>query len=81
MSFALFINVLFLILPWPYVCLFILHDRINSATRRSNSPQFSRLLNFQTFNHGLNHSKIHTARQFCECLLFLFRQSSMVKPV
>ena len=55
---------------------------INSATR-SNSSQFSRLLIFQNFNHGLNHSKIHTARQFCDfqCLLFLFRQSSMVKPV
>ena len=37
---------------------------INSGTRRSNSPQFSRLL--KTFNHGLNHSKIHTARQFCD---------------
>ena len=38
---------------------------------------------FKTFNNGLNHSKIHTARQFCDfqCLLFLFRQSSMVKPV
>ena len=57
---------------WPYVCLFILHYPVNSAARRSNSPQFSRLLNFQTFNHGLNYSKIHTARQFCECLLFVF---------
>ena len=31
---------------------------------------------FKTFNRGLNHSKIRTARQFCDfqCLLFLFRQ-------
>ena len=38
---------------------------------------------FKTFNHGLNISKILTARQFCDfwCLLFLFRQSSAVKPV
>ena len=38
---------------------------------------------FKTFNNGLNHSKIRTARQLCDfqCLLFLFRQSSMVKPV
>ena len=32
---------------------------------------------------NLDHSKIHTARQFCDfqCLVFLFRQSSMVEPV
>ena len=32
---------------------------------------------FNTFNHGLNHSKIHIARQLCgfQCILFLFRQS------
>ena len=38
---------------------------------------------FKTFNHGLNHSKIHAARQVCDfqCLLFLFRQSSMVRSV
>ena len=37
----------------------------------------------QALNHGLNHSKIHTARQFCDfqCLLFLFWQSSMAEPV
>ena len=36
---------------------------------------------FKTFNHGLNHSKIHTARQFWDFqCLFLFRQSCMVKP-
>ena len=40
-------------------------------------------LGANVLNHGLNLSKIHTARQFCDfrSLLFLFRQSSTVKPV
>ena len=70
-------NVVFFYLStFCFLCLFIL---INSG-RCSNSPQFSRLLSFKTFNHGLNHWKIHTARQFCDFQspLFLFRQSSMV---
>ena len=48
MSFLLFINFLFLIWPWPYLCVFIcISVQINSGTRRSNSPQFSRLFIFQ----------------------------------
>ena len=63
MSFLLFINFLFLILPWPYLCLFIyIIVLIDNGTPRSNSPQFSRLL----IHHVLNYSKIHTAPQFCD---------------
>ena len=59
---------------------------LQSAVCKCQTPfEFSSILSTvelsETFNHGLNPSKIHTARQFCECLLFLFRQSSMVKPV
>ena len=57
-----------------------------SAPRIATSGLVQRyvsLCSFKTFDHGLNPSKMHTVSQFCDfrCLLLLFRQSSMVKPV
>ena len=47
--------------------------------QRKMSFEFSSILStvdldwsFKTFNHGLNHSKIHTARQFCDFQSFFF---------
>jgi len=63
-----------------------LHYRIHK--QRDTSFELSSILwtvdlSKHWFNHGLNLSKIHTARQFCDfqCLLFLFRILSTVKPV
>ena len=72
MSFLLFINFLFLISPWPYLCIFIYI--IVVVVRILNSLD---CWSFKSLNHGLNHSKVYTARQFCDfqCFLFLFRQS------
>ena len=56
------------------------HDpsyKINSGTSRSNSPKFSPLLIFQTFNHGLNHSKIQTALQLCDLSVCSFSFSAI----
>ena len=67
-----------------FICIY-LHYRIHK--QRDTSFELSSILWTVDFskhlNHGLNLSKIHTARQFCDfqCLDFLFRQSSTVKPV
>ena len=58
-----------------------LHYRINK--QRDKSFKFSSILStvdLQNINHGLNRWKSHAAHQFrdFQCLLFLFRQSSMV---
>ena len=64
-----------------FMCIY-LHHRINKP--RDTFFEFSSILSIvdlsKTFNHGLNHSKIHTARQLWDFqnLLFLFRQSSML---
>ena len=66
-----------------FMCVY-LHYRVNKQW--DTSFEFSSVnsldcWSFKTFNHRLNHSKIHTAHQDFHSLLFLFRQSSMVKPL
>ena len=66
MSFLLFINFLFLISPWPYLCVFIyIIVRINK--------QRDKLFEFSSFLSTVDLSKhLITARQFCDfqCTLF-----------
>ena len=50
MSFLLFINILFLILPWPYLCLFI-YIRKNKQRDKSFNPGFS--VTFEVEGHRL----------------------------
>ena len=68
MSFLLFINFLFLISPWPYLCVFIyIIVRINK--QRHKSFEFSSILSTVDLSKHLI-----TARQFCDfqCIPFLF---------
>jgi len=48
------------------------------SRQRKTSFEFSSIdcLSSKIFNHGLNHSKIHKARQFCDFQRSLFRQSA-----
>ena len=69
-----------------FMCLFTLSYKMNK--QRDTSLKFCSILSTvdlskHLLNHGLNHSKFHTVRQFCDfqCLLFLYWQSSVVKPV